>query len=89
MPETVLERTKERLAETGHRFSRATSAVADAIEDGLDMAKRAGKRSSDAVEELMDDTMQRIKRHPTETVVMAFAAGFLLGGFLCWVSRRR
>ncbi len=87
MAEAVLER--ERVAEPAHRFSRATSAIADAIDNSLDFAKRTGKRGSDAVEEFMEDTTQRIKRHPTETVVMAFAAGFLVGGFVSWMTRRK
>ncbi len=89
MPETVLERAHEKFAEQTQRFSRATSAITDAVENGLEMAKRAGKRGSDAVEEFMDDTTQRIKRHPTETVIMAFAAGFIMGGFVSWMTRRR
>ncbi len=62
--------------------------VADAVEEGFDLAKRLGKRSGDAAEELMEDTSQRIRRHPTETVVMAFAAGFFIGGFISWLTRR-
>ncbi len=61
----------------------------DAIEESIGVAKSVGKRSSDAAEEFMDDTMQRIRRHPVETVVMAFSAGFILGGFLCWMSGRK
>ncbi len=87
MAEAVMER--ERIAEPAHRLSRATSAITEAWETSLEMAKRAGKKGSDAVEEFMDDTTQRIKRHPTETVVMAFAAGFILGGFVSWMTRRK
>ncbi len=61
--------------------------IADALEDGIDMAKIVGKRTSDAAEEFMDDNVQRIKRHPVETVVTAFVAGFVIGGFLCWMSK--
>lgn len=55
------------------QVSRTASAFADAIENGIDAAKRVGKRGSDAAEEFMDDTILRIKRHPVETVVAAFA----------------
>ncbi len=79
--------TQTQTAEPSHR-PRMRSVIADAIEDSIDVAKLVGKRSSDAAEEFMDDNMQRIKRHPIETVVMAFSAGFLLGGFLCWMSKR-
>ena len=85
MPETV-EKVDAPCTETIHKV---IVKLADAVDEGIDVAKRVGKRSSDAAEELMDDTAQRIKRHPTETVVMAFAAGFFLGGFVSWMTRRR
>ena len=85
MPETVLEKTAEPI----RRMSHATAAFADAIDEGIETAKRTGKHCSDAAEELMDDTTQRIKRHPVESLVTMFALGFMLGGFFDWVMRRR
>ena len=41
MTESVLERTGEQIAETARKASRATSAVADAFEDGVEAARRA------------------------------------------------
>jgi F0F1-type ATP synthase assembly protein I len=69
--------------------SRAAAALADAVEDSLIAAKRIGKDTSDAAEQLMDDTSQRIKRHPVETVVGALGAGIMLGAFLGWLTHRR
>lgn len=69
--------------------SRAASALADAVEDSLAAAKRIGSDTSDAAEQLMDDTSQRIKRHPVETVIGAFAAGLTLGAFIAWLAHRR
>ncbi len=89
MTANVMEKVDEHAAESIHRVSRTTSAVADAIESGIDTAKRLGKHSSDAAEELMDDTVQRIKRHPLETVVAAFAVGFAIGGFIDCLIRRK
>ncbi len=89
MTGNVLEKADERAAESIHKVSRTTSAVADAIETGIDTAKRLGKRGSDATEELMDDTVLRIKRHPVETVVAAFAVGFAIGGFFDCLIRRK
>ncbi len=89
MPEPLMEKVNTQAAKSIHKVSRATSAFADAIDEGIDVAKRVGKHTSDAVEELMDDTSQRIKRHPTETVVAAFALGIIAGGFLDWMMRRR
>ncbi len=81
MPETATAQTST------HRPR--TKFVTDAFGNTIDAAKAIGKRSSDAAEEFMDDNVQRIKRHPIETVVTAFAAGFLLGGLLCWMSKQR
>ena len=69
--------------------SRAAAAMADAFEDSLTAAKRIGKDTSDAAEQLMEDTSQRIKRHPVETIVGAFAAGIVVGAFLGWLTHRR
>lgn len=85
----VLERADERIAGSIHKMSRATAAVADVIDDGIDVAKRVGKRSSDAAEELMDDTTLRIKRHPLESLIAAFGIGLFVGGFIDCMIRRR
>jgi F0F1-type ATP synthase assembly protein I len=69
--------------------SRAATAMADAVEDSLIAAKRIGKDTSDAAEQFMEDTSQRIKRHPVETVVGALGAGIMLGAFLGWLTHRR
>lgn len=89
MAGNVFEKADERTAESIHKVSRTTSAVAEAIESGIDTAKRLGKHGSDAAEELMDDTVLRIKRHPVETVVAAFAVGFAVGGLLDRLIRRK
>jgi len=89
MPENVMEKADARIAESIHKMSRATAAVAGALDEGIDVAKRVGKRSSDAAEELMDDTTQRIKRHPVESLVAAFAAGVFVGGVMACLIRRK
>ena len=53
------------------------------------MLFRSIKRSSDAAEELVDDTTQRIKRHPVEATVVTFALGVIVGGFISWMISRR
>jgi hypothetical protein len=41
-------RTAEHIAESAHQASRATSAVADAIGDGVGVVRRAAKQGGDA-----------------------------------------
>lgn len=79
----------EKAAEHVREFHRgAASAIADVFDDGVQMTKRVGKTASDATEEFMDDTTNRIKRHPVESMVAAFAIGFIVGGFFDWLTRR-
>ncbi len=89
MTETVMDRIEAHAARPLQHISRVTSAVADAFEDSLGAAKRMGKRGSEAAEEFMDDTVDRIKRHPIETVMIVFGAGVLIGGFVSWMARRK
>lgn len=89
MLENVLEKTGDRVAETARRASRASAALEEAFEEGVATAKRAMKHCADATEEFMQDNQQRIKRHPLESLVAAFAAGTALGIAIGWFSRKK
>ncbi len=88
MSESVMGRAGETIAETARTASKFTSAVADAVEDGIGAAKRVVKHSGDAAEEFFDDTAKRLQRHPIETVVVSFTAGIALGIVIGWFSKR-
>ena len=88
MAQTVAERTAEHIAESAHQASRATSAVAEAIEGGLGVARRAAKQSGDAAEEFLNDTTDRIQRHLALTVASTFAAAFTVGTLIGWMAKR-
>lgn len=89
MTKEMLETADEQAAESIRKLTRATSAMADALDEGVNVIKHAVKRSGDVAEELMDDTTQRVKRHPVETMVMTFTLGVLVGGFIGWVMSRK
>src|ERR1700687_5346711 len=89
MSHTVMERTAEHIAESAHQASRATGAVADAIEDGVGVVRRAAKQGGDAAEEFLNDTTQRIQRHLVLTVATTFAAGLAAGTLMGWMMKRR
>ena len=89
MSQSVIERTAEHIAESTRQVSRATSAVADAIEDSVGVVRHAAKQGGDAAEELLSDTTQRIQRHPALAVVTTFAVGFSAGALIGWMIKRR
>ena len=90
MSQTILDKTTETIGESADQASHATSAVADAIiEDGVGVVKRAAKQGGDAAEEFLNDTTQRIQRHPVLTVAATFAVAFTAGAFIGWMIKRR
>lgn len=53
----------------------ARTAVSESLEDGRVAAERLFKRSKHAIEDAMQESTRRIKRHPFRSVAIAFAAG--------------
>ncbi len=89
MSQTVVERTAEHIADSARHASRATSAIGDAIEDGMGVVKRAAKQGGDAAEEFLNETSKRLQRHPALTIATTFAIGVTAGTLIGWMMRRR
>ena len=89
MAENILEKADAQVAESIRKLSRATSSMAEAIDEGVGVVKLAVKRSGDLAEEIMDDTTQRVKRHPVETMVTTLALGLVAGFFIGWLVCRK
>jgi hypothetical protein len=89
MSQTVVERTAEQIGKSARKASRATGAIADAIEDGVGVVRRAAKHGGDAAEEFLDDTTQRMQRHLVLTVATTFAVGVTAGALIGWMMKRR
>jgi hypothetical protein len=87
--QTVVERTAEHIGKSARQASRATSAVADAIEEGVGVASRAAKQGGDAAEKFLNDTTERFQRHPVLTVATTFAVGFTAGTLIGWMMKRK
>jgi hypothetical protein len=89
MAENIVEKADAQVVESIRKLTRATSAMAEAIDEGVGAIKLAVKRSGDLAEEMMDDTTQRVKRHPVETMVATFSVGIIVGGFIGWMVFRK
>ena len=89
MAKNIVEKADEQVAESMRKLTRAASAMADAIDEGVGVIKHAVKRSGDAAEEVMDDATQRVKRHPVEAIAATFTLGVLVGGIIGWMVSRR
>jgi hypothetical protein len=89
MAKDIFEEADEQVAESIRKLTRATSAMADVIDEGVGVIKHAVKRSGDAAEELMDDANQRVKRHPTATMATTFTLGVIVGGIIGWAVSRK
>ena len=89
MTQTVVEKTAEHIGKSVRQASAATSAVADAIEDGVGAFRSAAKQGGDAAEEFLNDTTHRLQRHPALAVAATFAFGFTAGTLIGWMMKRR
>jgi ElaB/YqjD/DUF883 family membrane-anchored ribosome-binding protein len=89
MAENIVDKAEAQVAESIRKLTRATSAMAEAIDEGVGAIKLAVKRSGDLAEEMIDDTTQRVKRHPVESVVATFTLGLIVGGLIGWMLSRK
>jgi ElaB/YqjD/DUF883 family membrane-anchored ribosome-binding protein len=89
MQRSILERAGEHIADSVREASRVTADVAEAIEDGVGVAKHAAKQSCDAAEDFVNESSRRIQRNPLVAVAATFAAGFAVGFLTGLAGRRR
>ncbi len=89
MPQRVLERTSEHIADTVGKAARATSNIGSAFHDRYDEAKLLARRGTHAAEEFCDESKLHIKRHPVAAVAGSFALGLGIGILVGWTLRRK
>jgi hypothetical protein len=88
MSQTLVERAGEQISQSAREASRVTGAVADAITNGVDVAKRAAKHGGEAAEDFVNDSTRRIRRNPLLAIAATMVAGIAVG-MLASFSRRR
>ena len=79
MAQSVVEWTGDQISEAARQGSRAATALADALEESLGATRRIAKQGGDTAEELIDDTIKRLQRHPVETVIATFSVSIATG----------
>ena len=89
MEQSVFEHVGQQIDDTTRKATRAASAVADALEDGVLAARRAARDGAAAATDLLYNTKRRLQRHPLETVALTFAAGIAAGAAIGWMLRRK
>jgi hypothetical protein len=89
MAQSMFDQASERISGTAHKASRASSAAADAVEDGARAVLRSAKQGAKTAEVLLQRTNLRLRRHPYEAVAATLAAGMAAAAALIWVMRRK
>jgi ElaB/YqjD/DUF883 family membrane-anchored ribosome-binding protein len=69
-------------AQMGAGVERVKETVADAVEDGINTAKRAVKQGRHAAEDWVDDAEYQVKQHPLSAVGVSFGIGLGLGAVI-------
>jgi ElaB/YqjD/DUF883 family membrane-anchored ribosome-binding protein len=89
MTQTAVKTAAESVAGSNRSAACATSAVADAIGNGVGVARRAVAHTREAAEEFLHDTSKRIQRNPGTTVAATLAIGLAAGALIGWAMRRK
>jgi F0F1-type ATP synthase assembly protein I len=89
MSQTLVERAGEHIAQSVREASKVTSAVAEAMTDGVEVAKRAAKQGGDAAEDFVNDSTRRIQRNPLVSVAATLVTGVAVGVLAGMAIRRK
>ena len=87
MSETVVGRAAEYIAESVGQASRVTSVVADAVQEGAQVVRRAAKKGGDTAQEFLTDATERMQHNLVLTMATTFAVGFTAGTLIVRMMR--
>jgi ElaB/YqjD/DUF883 family membrane-anchored ribosome-binding protein len=89
MSQNVVEKTADYITDSAHQAARATGLMADAIDDGVKVVRRAVRQGSDAAEELLKDTTKLAHRNLWATMAVTLMVGVMSGTMIGWMMKRR
>jgi ElaB/YqjD/DUF883 family membrane-anchored ribosome-binding protein len=90
-PATLADRVVDACRQAAHLTHEARlvkSITTDAVEDGVYVAQRALKNARRRLEDVQDEAVHRVKRHPLEALGLAVGLGFVAGLALSWAVGR-
>ena len=82
MAKSLVDEAGNYIGEAVRNASQFGATAADAVQDGVNTAKRAVADTRDAVEDLVDQTARRVKRQPIESILISLAVGVAVGFIL-------
>ena len=82
-------KTAEYIGESAGQAWCVTSAVADAVQEGAGVVRRAAKKGSDAAEEFLSDATERMQHHLVVTVATHLRVSFTAGALIGWMMRQK
>jgi len=88
MPALEMEKPA-RMDEVLNEVSKITTAVTEALEDGVHSALRTVNQGRYAAEEAIDDARHAVKKNPFGALAIVLVAGALIGGLGTWMIARR
>jgi ElaB/YqjD/DUF883 family membrane-anchored ribosome-binding protein len=75
-----------RMTKLSDEANALTSRAADAVEDGVYAAKRAMRRGVAQLEDLHEESIHRVKRHPLKSLGLGVGVGLVLGIAIGWAG---
>ena len=78
----------QELGKLGLDSAQIKTKIEDAVENGIQAAKRTVKNGQHAAEDVLDEAKYKIKREPLRSVAVSLGIGLGLGAIVGWVVSR-